>query len=76
MTESENRQSSRRTRAFTSSSIVVAFFLFSQLVVVPLVGGTTISSHAIPATIGAIMLFGATYLVSVKLSGRLHRRRD
>ncbi|MWJ00693.1 hypothetical protein DOU14_00170 [Clavibacter michiganensis subsp. michiganensis] len=63
-----------RSRALASSSIVVAFFLFSQLVIVPLFDGRSPATQAVPASVVAVLMFGVTYLVSVSFQKRRRRR--
>jgi VIT1/CCC1 family predicted Fe2+/Mn2+ transporter len=63
-----------RSRALASSSIVVAFFLFSQLVIVPVLDGRSPASQAVPASVVAVLMFVVTYLVSATFQKRRRRR--
>jgi hypothetical protein len=57
-------------RALRDAAILTAFVLVSQLVVVPLVGGTPTSDHVASALVSALLVFPATYLI-----GRAAERR-
>jgi len=60
-------------RALRDAAIVTAFVLVSQLVVVPLVGGTPTIDHVASALVSGVLVFLITYLVGRAAE---RRRRD
>ncbi|MBF4625273.1 hypothetical protein [Clavibacter sp. VKM Ac-2872] len=60
-------------RALRDAAILTAFVLVSQLVVVPLVGGTPTNDHLASALVSAVLVFPITYLVGRAAE---RRRRD
>ncbi|WP_316304374.1 hypothetical protein [Clavibacter michiganensis] len=61
-------------RALRDAAILTGFMLVSQLVVVPLVGGTPTMEHLAAALVGAAVVFPAAYLIRRAADRR--RRRD
>ncbi|OUE28108.1 hypothetical protein BFL36_02610 [Clavibacter michiganensis] len=64
---------SSRRRALRDAVVLTAFFVVSQLVVVPLVSGGTATERLEPTLIFGVPLFVAAYLIR-RTAGR--RRRD
>ncbi|OUE09646.1 hypothetical protein [Clavibacter sp. MX14-G9D] len=62
-----------RRRALRDAVILTAFFLVSQLVVVPMVGGGAATEHLGPALVVGVLVFAAAYLIRRATDGR---RRD
>ncbi|WP_043671099.1 hypothetical protein [Clavibacter michiganensis] len=62
-----------RRRALRDATILTAFVLLSQLVVVPLVGAGTAAEHLGPALVAAAIVFPAAYLIGRAAE---RRRRD
>ncbi len=61
-------------RALRDAAFLTGFMLVSQLVVVPLVGGTPTMEHLAAALVGAAVVFPAAYLIRRAADRR--RRRD
>jgi Ca2+/H+ antiporter len=65
--------SSPGRRPLRDAAILTAFVLASQLVVVPLVGGTPTSDHVASALVSAVLVLPAAYLIGRAAD---QRRRD
>ncbi|KDP92416.1 MULTISPECIES: hypothetical protein, partial [Clavibacter] len=63
----------RRIRAARDAAILSAFYLVSQLVVVPLVSGRPASEQAGPAAVWTVLLFAFAYSITM---ARHRRSRD
>jgi hypothetical protein len=50
-------------RALRDAGILTGFVLVSQLVVVPLIGGTPTTEHLAAALVGAAVVFPVAYLI-------------
>jgi len=61
-------------RALRDAAILTGSVLVSQLVVVPLLGGTPTTEHLTAALTGAAVVFPVVYLIGRAADGR--RRRD
>ncbi|QIS42504.1 hypothetical protein GW571_10345 [Clavibacter capsici] len=73
MTPDELRR--RRIRAARDAAILSAFYLVSQLVIVPLAAGRPAADQAVPAAVWAVLLFGFAYWITMA-QHRRGRDRD